>query len=116
MATVLLTGGTGFLGQHLARVLVAEGVAVRALSRRAEADAALVALGALPVRGELNDADALDRALAGTEAVFHAAADTNTWTPGNAAQTRANVDGGRLLLERARAARIGCFVHTSSVS
>jgi dihydroflavonol-4-reductase len=116
MATVLLTGGTGFLGQHLARELVADGVAVRALCRRAEADAGLAALGALPVRGELNDADALDRALAGVDAVFHAAADTNTWTPGNAAQTRANVDGGRLLLERARAAGIGCFVHTSSVS
>lgn len=116
MATVLLTGGTGFLGQHLARELAVAGASVRALCRRPEADAGLAALGAQPVRGALDDADALDRALAGVDAVFHAAADTNTWAPGNAAQTRTNVDGGRLLLDRARAAGVRCVVHTSSVS
>jgi nucleoside-diphosphate-sugar epimerase len=116
MPTVLLTGGAGFVGGHLARELVAAGATVRALLRRPEADAALAALGATPVRGDLGDPDSLRRAVAGADAVFHAAADTNTWTPRNAAQTRTNVDGTTALLAAARAAGVGCFVHTSSVS
>jgi nucleoside-diphosphate-sugar epimerase len=116
MANVLLTGGSGFLGGHLARELVAAGATVRALSRRPEGDAALAALGAVPVRGDLSDPGSLAAALAGAEAVFHAAADTNTWTPGNAAQTRTNVDGSAALLAAASAEGVGAFVHTSSVS
>ena len=116
MTSVLLTGGAGFLGQHLARELVASGAQVRGLSRRDASDAQLRALGVEPARGDLNDADSLARALSGVDAVFHAAADTNTWAPNNAAQTRTNVEGGRLLLEQARAAGVSAFVHTSSVS
>ena len=52
MTTVLLTGGAGFLGQHLARELRNAGVQVRALSRRPATDPVLAALGAQPVRGE----------------------------------------------------------------
>ncbi len=113
---VLLTGGTGFLGQHLARELVMAGARVRALSRRDASDAPLRALGVEPVRGDLDDADSLGRALEGVSAIFHAAADTNTWTPGNAAQTRTNVEGLRALLARASSAGVETVVHTSSVS
>jgi nucleoside-diphosphate-sugar epimerase len=116
MPTVLLTGGAGFLGGHLARELVAAGAEVRALSRRPEADAGLAALGARPVRGDLGDPASLAAAVAGAEAIFHAAADTNTWTPGNAAQTRTHVGGSTALLAAARAAGVTAFVHPSSVS
>ena len=116
MATVLVTGGAGFLGQHLVGELVAAGVRVRALSRRPATDVAVAALGAEPARGDLNDAASLDAACAGVEAVFHTAADTNTWRPNNAAQTHTNVEGTRRLLQAAAAAGAGAFVHTSSVS
>lgn len=116
MATVLVTGGAGFLGQHVTRELVAAGVRVRALSRRAATDAAVAALGAEPVRGDLNDGASLDAACAGVEAVFHTAADTNNWGPGDAAQTETNVGGTARLLAAAKAAGVSCFVHTSSVS
>lgn len=116
MAVVLLTGGAGFVGGHLARELVASGAEVRALLRRPDADAALAAVGAHPVRGDLLDADSMARAVQGADAVFHAAADTNTWTPRNAAQTRTNVGGTAALLEAARAAGVSAFVQTSSVS
>ena len=116
MSIVLVTGATGFLGQHLVRELVAGGATVRGLSRSPAGDAAVAALGALPVRGDLSDAIALGAAVAGVDAVFHTAADTNTWTPGNAAQTETNVGGTTRLLEAARAAGVGAFVHTSSVS
>ncbi|GAB2498762.1 NAD-dependent epimerase/dehydratase family protein [Arenimonas alkanexedens] len=116
MPTVLVTGATGFLGQHLVRELVSDGVSVRGLSRSAAGDAALVALGAMPVRGHLGDADALNAAATGTQAVFHTAADTNNWGPGDAVQTETNVGGTARLLQAARAAGVGTFVHTSSVS
>jgi len=116
MASVFLTGGSGFLGGHLLQALRAAGHEVRALSRRPESDAALTAAGAVPVRAELADAVSLARALAGCEAVFHAAADTSVWKPQAAAQTATNVAGTIALLRAAEAARVRAFVHTSSVS
>jgi dihydroflavonol-4-reductase len=116
MATVLVTGSAGFLGQHLTRELVGRGVTVRGLSRRAATDAVVAGLGAAPVRGDLDDRASLDAACAGADAVFHTAADTNTWRPNNAAQTRTNVDGTRRLLQAAAAAGVDAFIHTSSVS
>ena len=114
--TVLLTGGAGFLGRHLLRELLASGAQVRALSRRAQTDAVLAQLGAQPVRGDLDDPESLRAAAHGVDAVFHAAADTNTWARHNAAQWRTNVDGTQALLAAARAGGARAFVHTSSVS
>ena len=113
---VLLTGGAGFLGRHLLRELRATGARVRALSRRTETDTVLAALGAEPVRGDVTDAASVRAAMAGVDAVFHAAADTNTWSKRNAAQWATNVGGIENLLAAARAQGVGSFVHTSSVS
>jgi nucleoside-diphosphate-sugar epimerase len=116
MAEVLLTGATGFLGQHLLRELVLTGTKVRALSRSTAGDAVLRDLGAEPVRGDVTDADAVAAAMAGVDAVFHAAADTNTWRPHNDAQTRTNLGGAQNLLAAAKANNVSAFMHTSSIS
>jgi nucleoside-diphosphate-sugar epimerase len=116
MAEVLMTGATGFLGQHLLRELVASGTTVRALSRSTAGDTLRSGLGARPVRGDVTDADAVRAAMTGVDAVFHTAADTNTWRPNNDAQTRTNVGGAQNLLAAAKAAGVGAFMHTSSVS
>jgi dihydroflavonol-4-reductase len=117
MPTVFVTGGTGFLGGHLVRELRAHGAQVRALSRGEPGDAALRALGAEPVRGALDDPASLERALAvPVDALFHAAADTNTWAARNAQQTATNVGGTRALVAAALAHGVRLFLHTSSVS
>lgn len=116
MTTVFLTGASGFLGAHLLRELRAAGCEVKALSRRPEADAAIAVQGAVPVRAELAHAPALQAALAGCAAVFHAAADTSVWRPQAAAQYATNVLGTEYLLRAAASAGVRAFVHTSSVS
>lgn len=116
MSTVFLTGASGFLGGHLLQALRESGHEVRALSRREATDAAMAAQGATPVRAALDDPVSLQRAVAGCEAVFHAAADTSMWRARAAAQTAANVQGTRHLLQAAENAGVTAFVHTSSVS
>lgn len=116
MPTVLVTGAAGFLGQHIVRELLAGGDQVRALSRREESDQALAALGAEPVRGDITDPQSLALAVRGAEAVFHVAADTNTWRPNNQAQTRTNVGGTNNLIAAAKQEGVAAFMHTSSIS
>ncbi len=116
MSKILLTGATGFLGQHIQRELIAAGHQIKALSRSAQADALLASQGAEPARAELTDADSLRRAANGVDAIFHTAADTNTWRVNNAAQTKTNVGGIQNLLAAAKANGVKQIMHTSSVS
>ena len=112
-----VTGGSGFLGGHLVGQLVAGGVSVDALVRGEAAAAAVAALGARPVRGELTDAASVAAAMPeGVDVVFHAAADTNRWAPNDSRQTRVNVGGARAVVEAALARGARFLVHTSSVS
>jgi nucleoside-diphosphate-sugar epimerase len=53
VASVFLTGGTGFIGSVLTRELVARGHAVRVLARSSESASAARALGAEPIDGDL---------------------------------------------------------------
>ncbi|MFZ9347623.1 MAG: NAD-dependent epimerase/dehydratase family protein, partial [Arenimonas sp.] len=116
MANVLLTGASGFVGGHLLRELLANGHTVRALSRSPASDAVLADAGAEPVRGNLQDHDALNAACRDAEAIFHCAANTSAWSRDRDVQNATNIDGTRRLLAAAEAGGVGCFVHTSSVS
>ena len=69
--TIALTGGTGFIGQHLIRRLSAAGWEVRALTRRPGAIA--TAPGIIPLEGALDQTAALDRLVEGVTAVIHCA-------------------------------------------
>lgn len=116
MATVFLTGASGFLGGHLLRELRKAGHEVKALSRRPESDAVIGALGGIPVNASLTDIESLTKALLGCEVVFHCAADTSMWKPHAAIQTATNVQGTQNLLAATEAVGIRAFIHTSSVS
>jgi dihydroflavonol-4-reductase len=72
----LITGATGFVGQHLAEHLAAEGWTIRALVRPTSRVERLREIGAELRHGDLGDEIAIRRALDGTDVVFHLAAVT----------------------------------------
>ncbi len=69
----LVTGATGFVGSHLVEVLRREGHEVTALVRSPSKAAALDALGARRLPGDLHDPSALARAVEGQDVIFHVA-------------------------------------------
>ena len=104
----LVTGAAGFIGSHVVAALAAAGASVRAFDLRAPPQ---LPPGAELAQGDLLDRNALRRALAGCDTVFHLAA-LYSYSPRDAAaMERVNVEGTRVLLEEAGARRI---VHTSS--
>ncbi len=112
MRPALVTGASGFVGWHVARVLRERGYRVRALVR---AGSRVDALDVEPVTGDLRDADSLARAVAGCGLVFHVAADYRLWAKEPAELYRSNVDGTRNLLEASRQAGVERVVYTSTV-
>src|SRR5262245_36744924 len=111
----LVTGGTGFIGSHVVRALVDDGVAVRALVRPSSDRRALVGLPIEIVTGDLAEPASLAAALRGVEALYHVAADYRLWAPDPAVLYRVNVDGTRALLRAAEEAGVSRVVYTSSV-
>ncbi|RPI18677.1 MAG: NAD-dependent epimerase/dehydratase family protein, partial [Acidobacteriales bacterium] len=112
MKPTLVTGATGFVGWHVARLLVERGRPVRALARPGSKTRDLEAE---TVVGDLRDSDSLRRAVAGCDTVFHVAADYRLWAPDSQEMYRSNVDGTRNLLEAARLEGVERLVYTSTV-
>jgi dihydroflavonol-4-reductase len=112
----LVTGASGFVGSAVARCLVDEGFAVRALLRSKSPRAHLAGLELDFYEGDLRDRASLERALAGVRHVFHVAADYRLWArdPGEIFAT--NVEGTRNLMEEALRADVERVVYTSSVA
>jgi dihydroflavonol-4-reductase len=94
---VLVTGGTGFLGEHLCRVLVEHGFAVTALAR-SRSDV-LEDLGVRLVRGDVLGGNELYDALEGATAVFHLAGMVSRDPDDGQRMMRLHVDGTRRVLE-----------------
>lgn len=108
-----VTGGSGYVGRNLIRALRARGDTVHALVRSPGSAKVVTDLGARPVMGDLDDVAAMQRGMAGCQAVFHSAAEVSEWGP-RERYRRINVDGTRNVLDAARAAGVGCFVHVGT--
>lgn len=70
MKTVLIIGASGFVGRHLARALLAQGYAVRALARNPARLQDLSSAGCEIVQGDISDFSSVQRAVNGVEAVY----------------------------------------------
>ncbi|MGB7761969.1 MAG: hopanoid-associated sugar epimerase [Bryobacteraceae bacterium] len=112
MKPVLITGASGFLGWHVARVAIERGCAVRALVRPGSR---VEELPVEIVNGDLRDPASLQRAVSGCGIVFHVAGDYRLWARNPRELYDSNVAGTRNLLEAARAAGVERVVYTSTV-
>lgn len=95
--TVVVTGATGFLGEHLCAELLGRGVAVRALART-RSDY-LADMGVELVRGDVLWPADLDRVLPGAAAVFHLAGLVSRDPDDAGRMMRLHVDGTRAVIE-----------------
>lgn len=112
---VLVTGGTGLIGNALAKALIERGDDVRALARDVERARRLLPDGAEPVGGDLTDPDTLVKAATGVELVFNAAGLPEQWFRDESIFDRVNRQGTRNLLEAALGAGVRRVVHTSTM-
>ncbi len=112
---VFVTGGTGFVGANLVRLLLQEGYTVRALARGTSSLKNLQGLGVEIVLGDLG-APNLAMQMADCQVLFHVAAHYSLWQTDRKALYQHNVLGTRQVLAAARQAGIERTVYTSSVA
>jgi dihydroflavonol-4-reductase len=111
-----VTGATGFLGSHVARVLADQGADLRLLVRSTSNLKNLQGLNGETATGDLRDPASLEKAMSGCDTVFHVAADYRLWVRDPQEMYRSNVKGTRAILEAARKNGVRRVVYTSSVA
>lgn len=107
--TLAITGGSGFVGQHLLTMAIAQGYQVRALTRGRKAPGEEIVW----VEGSLGDKASLERLADGADAIIHVA---GLISGDKAAFETVNVTGTAFLVDAARAAKVGRIVHISSLA
>jgi dihydroflavonol-4-reductase len=108
----LVTGASGFIGWHVANLLLDRGCSVRALCRPTST---IDLPGVEKVTGDLRDPDSLARAAAGCGVIYHIAADYRLWARNPQELYQSNVEGTRSLIAAAKHAGAERFVYTSTV-
>ena len=109
----LVTGGGGFLGGAIVRLLIKQGDQVRSLARNLYAD--LDMLGVEQIAGSLNESDVVSRAVSGCDIVFHVAAKAGVWGSFDD-YYQPNVVGTQNIINACRQHHVRRLVFTSSPS
>lgn len=110
---ILVTGATGLVGNNVVRELLAQGHAVRVLSRATAAARPLEELEVERAVGDVCDPPSVEAAVRGASAVIHAAAEVRIGRTGLTLQRQVNVEGTRHIADAARRAGIR-MVHVST--
>jgi dihydroflavonol-4-reductase len=111
-----VTGGTGFVGQHLIRRLLELGYEVNALARSPRSAAFVSRLGATAVPGDITDTESMRPGMAGCDVVFHLAAWYQVGGADWAKAEAINVGGTRRVLRLAYEMKIPKIIYTSTVA
>ncbi len=111
----LVTGATGFIGFHVARLLKEKGLEVRALVRRKYDASMLASLGIELSVGDVRDFESLCEALKGCQQLYHLAADYRLWVPDPKTMYDINVQGTRNALQAALLLETERVIYTSTV-
>jgi dihydroflavonol-4-reductase len=109
----LVTGGSGFIGQHLVAALHAQGCRVRILDLRPPTYAGAVAQY---VKGSILDEELVRDVLDDVEEVYHLAALPGMWMPCKDDFHAVNCRGTEIMLQAARKRGVSRFLHCSTES
>jgi dihydroflavonol-4-reductase len=112
---VLVTGGTGFVGSHLVRVLLERGEQVRCLVRPGSRRDNLNDLSVEFVTGDLREPDSLKQAVKGVTTVYHCAADYRLWCKDPNEMYQSNVEGSNNVMQAASDEGVDRVIYTSTV-
>ncbi len=113
MTKILVTGGTGFIGQHLVSALVARGRMVRVLDRRAPICATP---GVEYMSGSVLDAGLVDETMRDADEVYHLAGLPGMWLPNKSDFHAVNFQGTEVVIAAARKRGVARFLHCSTES
>jgi dihydroflavonol-4-reductase len=111
-----VTGATGFVGSHVARLLAEQGADLRLLVRESSRTENIAGLKADLVKGDLRRPESLRSAVQGCEFVFHVAADYRIWVRDPEEMYKANAEGTRAIIDAALAAGARRVIYCSSVA
>ena len=112
---VLVTGGTGFVGSHLVRHLLAHGDEVVCLVRLRSRLDNLQGLSVHFAGGDLCHFDTVQAAIKGCRIVYHCAADYRLWCKDPEQMLAVNVEGTKNVLRASFEAGVDRVVYTSTV-
>jgi len=113
MRQALVTGGSGFIGQHLVATLLANGRRVRVLDLRPPRGAATTVQY---VQGSVLDSELLDAALKDVEEVYHLAGLPGMWTERKDDFHAVNAQGTAVVIAAARKRGVSRLLHCSTES
>src|SRR5262249_25535143 len=111
-----VTGGTGFIGSHMVQLLVDRGERVRVLDRRADPLPDSRRSEVEYLAGDIRDREVVRRAVRGSRAVYHLAANPQLWTHRRRHFRQGNYLGAVKVSEGGLTAGAGGFLHTSRES
>jgi dihydroflavonol-4-reductase len=109
----LVTGGSGFIGQHLVAALLRRGRRVRILDVRPPATPSA---GAQYIKGSVLDPIAVQEALDDVEEVYHLAALPGMWMPDKEDFYAVNCRGTEIVISAARERSVSRLLHCSTES
>ena len=113
---VLVTGANGLLASNIVRELVNSGYDVRGLVRE---NSNLLSLKNTDIDlfyGRITNPADVKKALAGCQAVIHAAANTSQWPTDLKAYQKVNIDATKLIMEEAMRREVDRFIFVSSAN
>jgi len=111
---VLITGGTGFMGENLVKRLLDNGYSCRCLVRKTSNIKSLKKLDLEIICGDIIDKDSLIKALDRINIVYHLAGKVGEWGILDSEFHRINIDGTENILRASLNAEIDHFIFCST--
>ncbi len=116
MSKILITGSTGFIGNHVTRMALEKGDEIRCMVMPGEDRSPLDGMDVEFVEANLLDRDSLQKVVKGIDKMYHLAALFAVWTKDPDLHFKINVDGTRSLMKAAMREGVEKVVYTSSIA